>query len=316
MKKRLLAALAAGTIGIMALAGCSSNDDNGGSGDGGSGEGPSYDTTENGDRADLAVNVFNGWPEGIATSYLWQTILADKGYDVSLEYSDAGIGFAALDKGDYDLNMDVWLPGTHAEYWDKFGDDLEQLGTWYEDAPLTIAVNADAPIDSLAELADHADEFDNTLFGIEPGSGLNGVTQDSAIPTYGLEDMEYIPSSTPAMLAALKKGIEAGDNVVVTLWKPHWAYSAFPLKDLEDPEGAMGEPDGILSVGRAGFTEEYPQLAEWLKDFTFPDDKLASLDEVMFNPGEGDAPDEADYPELVEQWIADNQEWVDSLTAE
>ncbi|WP_454117692.1 hypothetical protein [Microbacterium lacticum] len=41
-----------------------------------------------------------------------------------------------------------------------------------------------------------------------------------------------------------------------------------------------------------------------------PSDKLYSLEDAMFNAYDGD-----DYGPVVKQWIADNQEWVDALTA-
>src|SRR5699024_2622844 len=114
------------------------------------------------------------------------------------ETADAGIVYTGLAGGDYDVNFDMWLPITHADYLKKYEDDLEQLGVWYDDAKLTIAVNEDAPISSLAELAENADEFGNRIVGIESGAGLTRITQDEAIPTYGLEDMEFVISSTPA----------------------------------------------------------------------------------------------------------------------
>lgn len=300
MKKRLLAAVAAGAATMLALAGCSS-----------SGGG----TVDNGDKADLTINIFSGWAEDVATSYLWQAILDEKGYNVDLETTTAGPGFTGVSQGDYDLNFDAWLPNTHKEYWEKYGDKLEKLGTWYKNAPLTIAVNKDAPIDSLADLAANADKFDNRIVGIEPGAGETGVVQDSVIPAYGLEKMDFVTSSTAAMLASLKKAIKDGDNIAVTLWKPHWAYSAFPIKDLKDPKGALGEPDSINAFGRTGFTDDYPTLAGWLKNFTFPDDKLFDLEDQLFNPGSGDAPDESEYGDIVKKWISQNQDWVDSLTS-
>lgn len=39
---------------------------------------------------------------------------------------------------------------------------------------------------------------------------------------------------------------------------------------------------------------------------------LFSLENVMFNSGAS----QSDYPQIVAEWIAENQEWVDSLTAE
>ena len=133
--------------------------------------------------------------------------------------------------------FDAWLPSTHGDYWAEHGDQLEDLGAWYDDAPLTIAVNEDAPIQSLAELADNADQFDNRIVAIEAGSGLNRITQESVIPTYGLEDMDFIESSTPAMLAELQGAIDRGENIVVTLWQP-----ALGLRRLPDPQpGGPGE---------------------------------------------------------------------------
>ncbi|MEK8228064.1 hypothetical protein NKG05_21205 [Oerskovia sp. M15] len=59
---------------------------------------------------------------------------------------------------------------THADYKEQYGDDLEDLGYWYDDAKLTIAVNEDAPIDSIDELAANADLFGNRIVGIESGA--------------------------------------------------------------------------------------------------------------------------------------------------
>jgi glycine betaine/proline transport system substrate-binding protein len=41
-----------------------------------------------------------------------------------------------------------------------------------------------------------------------------------------------------------------------------------------------------------------------------PTDTLASLENAMFNEYSGD-----DYAPVIKKWIAENQEWVDSLTS-
>lgn len=302
MKKRLLASVAIAATALLGLSACAS---------GGSGGSDDSNGSDNGDKKDLTIAVFSGWAEGEAASYLWQAVLEDKGYNVKLESATAGPIFTGLAQGDYDVTFDVWLPSTHAKYWKQYGDKLEDLGSWYEDAPLTVAVNKDAPIDSLADLAANADKFGNKIIGIEPGAGLTAAMKDKIIPQYGLEGMEFQTSSTAAMLAALKKATSQGENIVVTLWRPHWAYDAFPIKDLKDPKNAFGEPDHINNVGREGFKSDYPQLTEWLGDWKFPDDKLAELENLMFN---SDA-DEGDYPKIVKDWMKKNQDWVDSLTS-
>ncbi|MWB98219.1 glycine betaine ABC transporter substrate-binding protein [Agromyces seonyuensis] len=294
-KRTLFAGIATAGIAALTLAGCSSTE---------------AEALDNGDRQDLTIAVFNGWDEGIAASELWKAILEEQGYDVTLEYADPAPAYSGLTTDDYDVVLDTWLPITHADYIEQYGDDMVDLGAWNEDAALTIAVNEDAPIDSLAELADNADLFGNQLVGIESGSGLNRVTTESVIPAYGLEDLEYTTSSTPAMLSELKAATDAGENVAVTLWTPHWAYDAFPIKTLEDPEGALGDAESIHSFGSKSFTEDFPTLSGWLEDFTMDSDLLYSLENAMFNEYDGD-----DYGPVVADWIADNQEYVDSLTS-
>jgi len=303
MKRRhLLGALALGTAATLAFAGCAGGTDTGGTGGDSGGESTSKDMT---------IGVFNGWPEGEAASYVWKLALEEQGYNVELEYADAGPVFAGLANGDYDLALDGWLPTTHASYFEQYGEDIVDLGAWNEDAKLTIAVNADAPVDSLEELAANADAFGNRLIGIEPGAGLTEATQNSVIPTYGLEELEYITSSTPAMLAELQKALDAGDNVAVTLWRPHWAYDAFEIKDLEDPEGTLGATESIHTVTRTGFADDFPEVNDWLTNFAMDSDVLFSLENVMYNTGE----EITDYTEIVTTWMAENQDYVDALTA-
>ena len=261
-----------------------------------------------GDRA-IRIAVFNGWDEGIAASELWKSVLEDEGYTVELVYADPAAAYTGIARGDYDLTLDTWLPLTHADYMQTYGDDLVDLGAWNDEAKLTIAVNADAPVDSLTELAANADVFGNRLVGIESGSGLVTVTQNEVIPGYGLEGMEFVTSSTPAMLTELEAATDAGRDVAVTLWRPHWAYNAFPLKDLEDPDGLLGDAEGIHTVASQGFMDDFPEVAAWLEDFRMDNELLYSLEDAMFGEYDGD-----DYAPVVDEWIAGNREWADALT--
>lgn len=295
--KNLAKLAAAVSVAALALTGCGSEAD--------ASSGP-----DNGDKKDLTIGVFNGWDEGIAASELWKAVLEDKGYDVELEYADPGTVYQGLAAGDYDLSLDTWLPITHATYLETYGADMVDLGTWNEDAKLTIAVNEDAPIDSLEELAANADLFGNRLVGIEPAAGLTEATTNEVIPGYGLESMEYLTSSTPAMLSELKSATTKGENIAVTLWRPHWAYDAFPIKDLEDPKGTLGDAEGIHSFSSKDFEADFPALAEWIKGFTMDSETLFSLENAMFNSEDGGK----DYAPAVKAWMEENQDFVDSLT--
>jgi glycine betaine/proline transport system substrate-binding protein len=297
MKKRnIIAAIAATAAALVAITGCSSS---------AGGAGPS-----NGDKGELTIGVFNGWPEGEAASYLWKSVLEKKGYSVKLKYADAGPVFAGVSTGDYDLALDGWLPTTHASYLKQYGDKIDDLGAWNSDAKLTVAVNKDAPIDSLDQLAKNAGKFDNTLVGIEPGAGLTKAVTDKVIPGYGLDKMKFVTSSTPAMLSELKAATNKGENIAVTLWRPQWAYDAFPIKDLKDPKGTLGSAESIHSLASTSFSKDFPKLSGWVKGFTLDSARLFSLENAMYN-GTGDV---KDYTPIVKKWIAANQSYVDGLT--
>ncbi|NYI41978.1 glycine betaine ABC transporter substrate-binding protein [Demequina lutea] len=304
MKMRSTALLAAAAAASLVLAGCSST------------AAANPTTSASGSAAvpaaggDITFGVFNGWDEATASSLLWQNILDSKGYNVSLKYADPAPVFQALADGDYDLVTDVWLPATHKKYLDQFGDKIVKVGPWFDKASLTVAVNADAPINSLSELAANADAFGNRIVGIEPGAGLTTAMEDKVIPGYGLEKMNFITSSTPAMLAELDSAMKNGKNIAVTLWEPHWAYGAYKLKNLADPKGTLGTSESIYTYSRTGFAKDFPKVNAWMTNFKMSSDLLYDLENKLQAAGS-----ESDYQGIVADWVAAHQQWVDSLTA-
>ncbi|WP_372699627.1 glycine betaine ABC transporter substrate-binding protein [Arthrobacter sp. JSM 101049] len=302
MNKKLASLMGMAAAAALALTACGGDTSGGDAGASASG---------NDDKKELKIGIMAGWDEAVAVSNLWKQVLDKKGYDVELTTADAAPIFSGVATGALDLTMDVWLPQTHKDYMDEYGDKMTELGTWYDNAKLTIAVNKDAPIDSLEDLAKNADKFNNTIYGIDPGAGLTKATEEKVIPEYGLEKMKFLTSSTPAMLAQLKKSTDAGENIVVTLWRPHWAYDEFPIKDLKDPKNTLGTAEHITAYGDADFEKDYPTLTKWMKDFKMDDEHLFSLENAMFNGTDTD-----NYAPIVDKWISENQDYVDSLTAE
>ena len=298
---RILGLLGAATAAALALAGCSS--DSAESGD-------KADAGKTGDKGSVSIAAASGWEEGIAVSEMWKIILEEKGYDVDVTYLEAGPLYQGLADGDFDIFLDAWLPDTHAEYMSNYEDSLTSLGSWNDDAVLTLAVNEDAPIDSIEELADNADLFDNKIIGIEAGAGLTKKMQEQVIPGYGLDDMEFVVSSAPAMLTELKAATDAGDNVVVTLWRPHWAYEAFPIKDLKDPKGTLGTAEHMEVIANKDFVEAQPEVAGWFENFHMDSEQLFSLENALFNEND----DPTKYPEITKQWMTENADYIATLT--
>jgi len=112
------------------------------------------------------------------------------------------------------------------------------------------------------------------------------------------------------MLAELKGATDAGEDIAVTLWRPHWAYDAYPVRDLEDPEGLLGEAEEINSVGREDFAKDYPTAASWIGAFKLTDEQLFSLENIMFNENNGSDPDAS-----AKEWLEQNPTFVDDLKA-
>jgi len=304
--RRLVGVLAVAALGL-GLGACSSS--------GASSSAPGTSTSgasgPSGDEKEVSIGIPSGWDEGIAVSYLWKNVMESEGYTVKTTSADIGVVFTGVAGNDFDVTFDTWLPLTHASYLKKYGDDMSDLGTWYDDAKLTIAVNEDSPAKTIGDLKTMADQYGNRLVGIEAGAGLTEAVQDKTIPTYGLDKLDYVISSTPAMLAELKSATASGDNIAVTLWRPHWAYDAYPVRDLEDPEGTLGDAEEIHTYGTKDFAERYPTLAKLLGAFTLTDDQLFSLENLMFNEDTKKPTED----EAATAWLEENPDFVTDLKA-
>lgn len=260
-----------------------------------------------GDSKNLTIGYIP-WDEDIAVTHLWKQVLEDKGYNVTIQQLDVAPTFVGLSKGDIDLFLDGWLPSTHSDYMDKYGKDIEDIGVWYDNAKLTLAVPEYSDAKTIADLKGKAGEYNGQIVGIEPGAGLTRITEKDAMPKYGLDgEYKLVTSSTAAMLAELKKATDAKEPIVVTLWRPHWAYDAFPIRDLEDPEGAMGEAEQIHSLAKKGFANEFPEVNDMLKNWTMDDKQLGSLENLVLRENEK-APEKG-----VEAWLKDNPDFVSGL---
>lgn len=300
---KLRTAVPAGLMAFgLLLSACGSDDggesDAGGSGDGGGGGGET-----------ITLGIIPSWTDGLSTAYLWQNVLESEGYTVEIEeIAEAAPLYTGVANGDIDIYPSAWPQVTHAAYMEQYGDDLEDLGAYYEGAKLTLAVPEYTDISSIEELSGNAEMFDGKITGIEPGAGLTKVTKDEVMPTYGLDDYTLVESSTTAMLAELQKAVDAQEDIVVTLWRPFWANSEFPVKDLEDPEGALGEPETLNAIATAGFSEEHPEVAEMVANFKLDDDQYGSLEDMVVNEyGEGEE------AEAVAAWLEENPDFVESL---
>ncbi len=241
------------------------------------------------------------WDEAIVVTELWRQALTAAGWTVNVvEYDDAAPLFRDLANGDVDFFLDGWLPSTHADYMEKHGDSIDNLSFWYDNGSLAIAVpDYVTDINAIDELDSYADLLDGTVTGIEPGAGLTAAVRNEVIPTYNLTEVELKTSSTPEMLSDLRAATESQEAIAVTLWHPHWAYTAFNMRDLIDPYDTLNSVETLHILTRSGFASDQPDLAEALRLFTMSNEQLADLENFALNESE-------DVSQAVSTWMQDN----------
>lgn len=262
------------------------------------------------DERDRALNVaWFPWEEDIAATYLWKAVLEERGYTMNLQQFEVGPMYTALSRGQIDVQFDGWLPTTQKKYWDKYGDKLTDLGAWYGPTSLELAVPSYVKgVDSLADLKGRGDDFEGRIVGIEPGTETMNILKNKVLPDYGLEEeFEVVDSSTPGMLAELKRAYAKKEPIAVMLWTPHWAYSEYGLTKLADPKKSFGEGDEIHTVASEDFPRQYPQLTKWFKDFKLDEKQLAGLENEIQKRGTGHE------EEAVEAWMEQNPGIADKI---
>lgn len=247
--------------------------------------------------------TYVNWAEGVAYTHLAQAVLREKmGYDVEITVADVGPAYLAVADGDYDAFMECWR-ALHQDYLENAGDNVISLGNVYEGTMAGLAVPTYVEIDTISQMKGNEDMFDGKIVGIDPGAGMMKVIQNQLIDDYDL-DITLVPSSGPAMTAALKQAVDAGEPIVVPAWKPHWMFARYDLKFLEeDGDEVYWNRGDIEIIGRADIDEDKPELAAFLRNMILTDAELADL---MLKVEESDE----DVAAVAMDWMENNEEVV------
>ena len=271
--------------------------------------GESAERTAVAQRDDLRLG-WSPWADAEVVSLMAEQLI-ETHYGVPVErvMADIGIQYQSVARGDLDLMLMAWLPGTHRDYWERVRDQVLDLGPMYS-GKLGWVVPDYVPANELNSISDLRDStlakrFGNRVQGIDPGSGLNQASEQ-ALKSYRLADIELISASSAAMTAVLAQAIREQRWVVVTSWTPHWMFARYQLRFLEDPQGVFGGTERIHAVARLGLDKQFPKVTDFLSRFHIPDQELSA---VLLNAQNTSAEEAVMsyiklHPERVRYWLS------------
>ncbi|TVP89496.1 MAG: glycine betaine ABC transporter substrate-binding protein [Alkalibacterium sp.] len=282
--------LTAVSASALFLAAC---EDNGESGE-------EIESVVDGDEITLA---YVNWDSEIASTNVVGTILEDLGYDVTMTALDNAIVWESIASGDADGMVSAWLPQTHAPQLEEHEDNIVHLGTNLEGALVGLVVPEYMDVDSIADLSDEAGQ---TITGIEAGAGVVAASEAALEEYDNLDGWSVQTSSSGAMVTELRGAYQNEEEIIVTGWSPHWKFSSFDLKYLEDPEGVFGDAETIETFVREGLEEDMPEAYQVLDNFFW---ETEHMEEVMLEIEEG-----ADPADAARNWVDNNHDMVSEWT--
>lgn len=261
----------------------------------------------NSDSEDKTLKfVYGEWDSTIASNNLIKAVLEEKlGYDVELTSVSMSAIWQGVAQGDADGAFNIWLPTTHADYYEEFKDEVIDLGVNLDGTKLGLVVPEYVEdINSIEDLKGKADMFDGEIIGIDPGAGLMLKTND-VVKEYGLEEYDLIESSDAAMVAALSDALANEEPIIVTGWSPHWKFGRWDLKYLEDPKLTYGGDEQIHTIVRKGLQKDHPEAYKFLDNFNWAPEDMEEL--MNMNQEEG-----TDPYENAKIWMEENEDKVNA----
>lgn len=257
-----------------------------------------------------------GWTDITSTTAATSVVLEAIGYKVDIKVLSVPVTYVSLSKGDIDVFLGNWMPTMENDI-AKYRDDgsVETVRVNLEGAKYTLATNAAgaaAGIDNFSTIAEHAKALDNKIYGIEPGNDGNRqiqtmIDQDA----FGLGNFKVVESSEQGMLAQVRRSKDT--PIVFLAWEPHPMNANFDLTYLPGGDDFFGPDLGgakVLTNTRKGFSEECPNLGQFLENLSFT---LPMENEIM-----GAILDDGIEPQkAAKAWLVKNPDvittWLDGV---
>jgi glycine betaine/proline transport system substrate-binding protein len=230
-------------------------------------------------------------------------------------------GWAELDDGDLDVLTEVYLPNQQG-----FASDAREtsellnrvypgaVNGWFVPRYAIDPGGPAAGLRSIDQLNRYVDVFDGKLHDGEPGWVTTEQNADR-IRGFGL-DLEQVTGSETKLLTALERHYRARKPILVYLWRPHWAHSAFDLVELEEPNPysvdcfsgsklacAMPTND-VWVAARNDLGDRAPRLWRLLQNLEIP---IADLETMLLEVDDKGRP----VREVARVWVASHSDTIE-----
>ncbi len=272
--------------------------------------------------ADTLRFGYQPWPGVTVKTEVAAQVLQAAGYETDVNELDPQFVYQGMRSDDVDATLGTWMPA-HEEMLRPLLDEgvAVQHAVNLDEAVqgLTVPeyVRAEG-VETVADLVEHGDMFDHTIYAIEAGAGMTRNFQDAVSDDYkDLGEWEVLPSSTSGMLSQVRRSVDRDEPIVFHGWRPHWMDLEFDLHFIVDEDSTLetgreiaGQESTVYTVVRADWPDTNPQASAFLGQFKVEADEQSEWIE-------GYTRQERDAEEVASDWIADNldtvEAWLDGV---
>lgn len=244
------------------------------------------------------------WDSEVSSTNVIAKVLRDLGYKVTVTPLDNAVMWQAVATGKSDGMVSAWLPKTHEQTYAKYKNDVIDVGINLSGAKIGLVVPQYMNVNSIEGLTSEANK---KITGIEPGAGVVQAAENAVKEYSNLAGWQVDTSSSGAMVTALGKSIASKEDIIITGWTPHWMFSKYELKYLDDPKGVFGGTEEIHTIVRKGLKEDNPEVYSILSNFKWD---VADIESVMADIFTNHMTPEA----AAEKWVKNNPDTVKSWT--
>ncbi len=273
-----------------------------------------------------------GWTDITATTAVTTELLKGLGYQTKTDLLSVPVTYSSMANGDIDVFLGNWMPtmeGDIAKYRDA--GTVETIRANLEGAKYTLAVPKyvyDAGVTSFADIAKHAEQFKDRIYGIEPGNDGNRLIQSMIDSNaFDLKGFKLVESSEAGMVSQVKRAVRRNEWIAFLGWAPHPMNSNVEMEYLAGGDDYFGPNYGGANVYtnvRKDYVAQCPNVGQLLSNLSFSLDMENVLMEAILNEKKQPSKAAQEWlranPQAIDQWLQkvttiDGKPAIEAVTA-